>query len=193
MTPEQLHIYTEETYIHAQLALSNYLTLLNIVNDPNSRQSREASMFLQSFLSHFGMVSKLLYAPSSRQQLSRDRARDLRNHLETDENSALNDRDARNAVEHLDERMDNWLEADGKGILESVYVNREEYDYLDKDRWVIRRVYLIDESIFITEERDGPKEMALEPIVNELRRLLNVCSTRLGGINPYYVIRQPQG
>ena len=193
MTPEQLHIYTEETYIHAQLALSNYQTLLNLVNDPNSRQSREVWMFLQSFLSHFGMVSKLLYAPSSRQQLSKDRARDLRNHLETDENSALNDRDARNAIEHLEERMDNWLEADGKGILESVYVNREEYNYLDKERWVVRRVYLIEESIFITEEREGPKEMALEPIVNELRRLLAVCSNKLGGMNPYYVIRPAQG
>ncbi len=75
MAPEQLHIYTEETYIHAQLALSNYQTLLNIVNDPNSRQSREAWMFLQSFLSHFGMVLKLLYAPSSRQKISKDRAR----------------------------------------------------------------------------------------------------------------------
>lgn len=193
MTPEQLHIYTEETYIHAQLALSNYQTLLNIVNDPNSRQSCEAWMFLQSFLSHFGMVSKLLYAPSSRRQLSRDRARDLRNHVETDENSTLNNRDARNAVEHLDERMDNWLEADGKGILESVYVNREQYDHLDKGSWIVRRVYLIDESIFITEERGGPKEMALEPIVNELRRLLDVCSTKLGGMNPYYVIRPAQG
>ena len=193
MTPEQLHIYTEETYIHAQLALSNYQTLLNIVNDPNSRQSREAWMFLQSFLSHFGMVSKLLYAPSSRQKISKDRARELRSHLETDTNSALNDRDARNAVEHLDERMDNWLEAEGKGILESVYENREEYDYLDKQRWVVRRVYLISESVFITEERDGPKEMALEPIVNELRRLLEICSDKLGGINPYYVIRPAQG
>jgi len=193
MTPEQLHIYTEETYIHAQLALSNYQTLLNIVNDLNSRQSREAWMFLQSFLSHFGMVSKLLYAPSSRQQISKDRARDLRTHLETDTNSALNDRDARNAVEHLDERMDNWLESEGKGILESVCENREEYDYLDKSRWVVRRVYLIDESVFITEERDGPKEMALEPIVNELRRLLDVCSGKLGGVNPYYVIRPTQG
>ncbi len=193
MTPEQLHIYTEETYIHTQLALSNYQTLLNIVNDPNSRQSREAWVFLQSFLSHFGMVSKLLFAPSSNQRISKDRAKDLRKYLETDTSSALNDRDARNAVEHLDERMDNWLKTEGKGILESIYENREKYDYLDKQRWIIRRVYIIDESIFITEERDGPKEMPLEPIVQELRRLLGICSDKFGGINPYYIIRPAQG
>ena len=193
MTPEQLHIYTEETYIHTQLALSNYQTLLNLVNDPNSRQSREVWMFLQSFLSHFGMVSKLLYAPSSRQKISIDRARELRNHLETDTNSALNDRDARNAIEHLDERMDNWLETVGKGMLESVYENRGEYNYLDKQKWIVRRVYLIEESVFITEERNGPKEMALEPIVNELWRILEICTSKFGGVNPYYVIRPAQG
>ncbi len=85
-------------------------------------------------------------------------------------------------MEHLDERMDNWLESEGKGMLESVYENREEYDYLDQQRWVVRRVYLIADSVFITEERGGPKEMALEPIVNELRRLLEVCSDKLGGM-----------
>ena len=49
MTPKQMFVYTEEVYIHAQLALSNYTTFQNIINDPAARQSREAWMFLQSF------------------------------------------------------------------------------------------------------------------------------------------------
>jgi len=158
VTPEQIYIYTEEVYIHSQSALSNYATFQNIVSDPESRQRREAWGFLQSFLSHFGMVSKLLYAPSARKQISRDRAEELRNYLETDENSSLNDRDARNAMEHLDERLDNWLSQEGKGVLECVFENKKGYDFLRKDRWVIRRVYLMEEQIFMTQDNKGPRE-----------------------------------
>ncbi|MBQ1782665.1 MAG: hypothetical protein II007_03340 [Gammaproteobacteria bacterium] len=189
MTPEQLFVYTEEVNIHAQLALSNFVTFQNIVHNHEDRQRREAWMHLQSFLSHFGMVSKLLYAPSSRAQVSRERARILRDHLETDSSSALNDRDARNAVEHLDERMDNWLTQEGKGILESVFPNRRAYDYLSKERWVVRRVYLVEEDIFITQESDGPKEMALQPLAEELSRIISVSNQRLSNDSPYHIIQ----
>lgn len=106
MTPEQLFVYTEETFIHTELAIFNYITFQNIVGDRSSRQRRVAWMFLQSFLSHFGMVSKLLFAPSAKKNVSKQRALELQKHLETDEKSPLNDRDARNAIEHLDERLD---------------------------------------------------------------------------------------
>lgn len=188
MTPEQLFIYTEETYIHAQLSLSNYVTFRNIVIDEENRQRREAWMHLQSFLSHFGMVSKLLYAPSSKSQISKGRAKVLRGYLETDESSSLNDRDARNAIEHLDERLDNWLSQKDKGILEAVFTDRSQYQYLRKARWVVRRVYLVDEDIFITQEKNGPKEMQLHPITQELSRILTVCDTRLNNESPYQFI-----
>ena len=193
MTPKQMFVYTEEVYIHAQLALSHYTTFQNIINDPAARQSREAWMFLQSFLSHFGMVSKLLYAPSSRRKISSDRARSLRTHLETDIHSALNDRNARNAVEHLDERMDNWLEASDKGILEGVFEAKDKCDFLDKEKWIVRRVYLIEEAVFITEEDDGPREMPLQPIVDELWRLNNLCREKLDNHNPYHILYPGQG
>ena len=193
MTPEQIYIYTEEIYIHAQVALSNYATFNNIVADPKSRQSREAWVFLQGFLSHFGMVSKLLYAPSARKKISKDRAKVLREYLDTTEESELNNRDARNAVEHLDERLDNWLSEESRGILECVFENREGYDFLQRDRWAIRRVYLIEEKIFMTEEKDGAKEMNLEPIANELSRICKLCNEKLNGHNPYFMVMPNRG
>lgn len=75
--PQHIYIYSEETYIHTQLALSNYQTFRNIIDNHDTRQSREVWMFLQSFLSHFGMVSKLLYAPS-RSQRAKNRAQELK-------------------------------------------------------------------------------------------------------------------
>jgi hypothetical protein len=193
MTPAQLFVYTDEVCIHAELAISNYITFGNIVHEEKSRQTREAWMYLQSFLSHFGMVSKLLYAPSARQKISKDRAKELREYLETDNTSALNDRDARNAVEHLDERMDNWLSVEGKGFLESVFQNKEAYEYLDSERWLVRRVFLVDEAIFITQEQDGIKEMALGPIEEELYRIIKVCRDKLDNHNPYYIVQPGQG
>lgn len=193
MTPSQIYVYTEEIYIHAQLAISNYITFKNIVADPKSRQSREAWVFLQGFLSHFGMVSKLLYAPSARKQMSKDRAQELRDYLNTNEESELNNRDTRNAVEHLDERLDNWLSEEEKGILECVFENRADYDFLQPDKWTIRRVYLIDEQVFMTEEKDGPKEMRLEPIAEELNRICALCNEKLDGHNPYFMVMPNRG
>jgi hypothetical protein len=190
MTPKQIHIYTEETYIHTQLALSNYQTFRNIIDNHESRQSREAWMFLQSFLSHFGMVSKLLYAPSGSQR-AKDRAQELRNHLKTDETSALNNRDARNAVEHLDERMDNWLNASAshKGILEGVFEDEQAFAFLYSfDSWIVRRVFVLAESLFITEGKDGPKKMEIQPLIEELSRLYDLCHEKLKTENPYHMI-----
>lgn len=192
MSPEQLHIYTEETYIHTQLALSNYRTYRNIVDNPDTRKHREAWMYLQSFLSHFGMVSKLLFAPSGNKRAN-NRARELSEHLETDETSALNNRDARNAVEHLDERMDNWLDAGHKGILESVFEEEKDYAYISPDRWVVRRVFILAESLFITEERDGPKKMEIQPLIDELKRLNGLCYKKLNIEKPYHIIHPNLG
>ena len=187
MTREQLYIYTEEVSIHAQPALSSYQTFRNIVDNPESRQRREAWMFLQSFLSHFGMVSKLLFAPSGNARAN-GRAIELRQYLDTDDASALNDRHARNAIEHLDERMDNWLDAQDKGILEAVFESAVDFEFLSKDSWIVRRVFLLAESAFITEERDGPKQMPLQPLVKELGRLLSVCDKRLKNERPYHIL-----
>ena len=187
MTPEQLHIYTEETYIHAQLALSNYQTFRNIVDNPDTRQHKEAWMYLQCFLSHFGMVSKLLFAPTGNRR-AKDRATELSAHLETSNVSALNNRDARNAVEHLDERMDNWLDADHKGILENIFEAEKDFAYLSPDRWIVRRVFILAESLFVTEEREGPKKMEILPLIEELNRLNDLCYLKLNSENPYYII-----
>lgn len=148
-------------------------------------------MYLQSFLSHFGMVSKLLFAPSARGSISKQRAIALQHHLDTDTTSALNGRDARNAIEHLDERLNNWLSVSDKGILESVFETRAELEYFSLSRWSIRRVYIISEQVFLTQEAEGPKEMELSPITSELNRVVELCHRKLNTESPYTVI-QPQ-
>jgi hypothetical protein len=188
MTPGQIQVYTEEVYIHASIALREYDEFRAIVEEPSTRQAREAWMRLQSFLSHFGMVSKLLYAPSARKAISRERAQALREHLGIGEDSALNDRDARNAIEHLDERLDNWLEQGDNGVLECVFESHADFTYINTDNLVVRRVYLIEEDVFVTSESDGQKEMPLTPVVAELRTLMDQCRQTLTENNSYQYV-----
>jgi len=191
MTPEQLYVYTEEVSLHAELALSNRITFLNIAGDQRARQSREGWMYLQAFLVHFGMVSKLLFAPGSRLARATERATALRAHLEVANDSPLDNRDARNAMEHLDERIDHWLADPAKGLLESVFQDRSAFNYLDPKRWAIRRVYLVEEDVFISGGPDGAVEMPLSPLHESVAAVLGVCNTKLLGSQVYQRVSAP--
>jgi hypothetical protein len=193
MNERQLYVYVDEILLHAQLAYSNYITFRNLVGDPHARQRREAWMFMQSFLSHLGMVSKLLFAPSARTAESRARAAELRVCLGVTVDSALNDRDARNAVEHLDERLDYWLSQEDKGILESVFESRTEFAFLDPNRYVIRRVYLVEEDAFISQGPDGHREAPFGVLVEELSRVMQACQRQLGERDPYVRLNPRNG
>lgn len=186
-------MYVEEVLLHAQLAYSNYITFRNIVEDPAARQSREAWIFMQSFLSHFGMVSKLLFAPAARTEESRSRARELQKLLGVATDSELNNRDARNAVEHADERLDYWLSQEDKGVLESVFESRLEFQFLDPGSYVVRRVYLVEEDVFISQGPDGPLESGFGGLIQELNRIMAACQRHLGNHNPYAQLNPGNG
>jgi len=179
MNKLQQFVYIEEILIHANVALREWEALETLLSSPDTRQSREVWVRLQSFLGHYGMVSKLLFAPSAKKAISKERAQELRAVLGIPDESKLNDRDARNSIEHLDERMDYWLEAEGKDILESVYESKGDYLYLSPERWIVRRVLIVDTKTFISEEKEGRKEMELYPLVEALDELVETCSKKL--------------
>src|SRR5687768_723951 len=108
MTPEQLYCYTEEVWIHATASLGAYRALQGLLANEDTRQMRIVWVALQGFLTHAGMVSKLLFPPASN-KLAKERGEALCAHIGVTETSPLADRAGRNSIEHLDERMDNWL------------------------------------------------------------------------------------
>lgn len=180
MTPEQLYVYVEEVWIQATLALQAREQFIAIVSDEKTAQSRYGWMHLQSFLAHFGMVSKYLFASGGANKRSVARAEELARHLEVDPSGALNDRQARNSIEHLDERLDAWLDRPDLGCLESVFENRAAYDYLDHSRWMVRRVYLREEDILITPSEKGNVETPLRPLADAIVGIIGACDARLG-------------
>lgn len=191
MTPEQLRCYTEEVWIHAQAALGAYHDLAPLLADDITRQRRAVWIVLQGFLVHAGMVSKLL-SPPTKDAVSKKRGEALRRHLDVGDGSALLDRAARNAIEHLDERMDNWLRGGYTGFLECVFPDRAALDFL-RGNWCVRRVLLADEMVFVTQEASGRADTRLVPLRDELVRVLGECEKRMDAGDPYRYVHPPRG
>lgn len=187
MTPEQLHCYTDEVWLHATIALEEYQSMQKLLDDVDTRQHRAVWVRLQSFLSHAGMVSKL-FAPPTKNSISKDRGKKLSKHLEISKTSPLLNRSARNAIEHLDERMDNWLKGNQSGFLECVFMDRQGLNYLDTSRWSVRRVLILDEMIFVTQGNSGRDETELIPIRDELQRVVSKCEERFQTDDPHHYV-----
>jgi hypothetical protein len=191
MTPEQLHCYTDEVWLHAVIALGEFQAMQEMLADPEYRQHRGVWVRLQAFLSHAGMVSKL-FAPPTKDPVSKARGEKLSKHLNVTDASPLLDRAARNAIEHLDERMDNWLRGSKMGFLECVFPDRAGLNYLDKSRCSVRRVLLLDEMVFVTEGKTDREETALMPLREELERVVGECMARFKTDDPYSYVHPPR-
>lgn len=187
MSPEQLHVYTEEVMLHTLAAQREFRRLGELLANPEDRQRREVWVVLQAFLAHVGMASKFFF-PATKDQLSLQRGEILKQHLEVAEDSPLASRTARNAFEHLDERMDNWLRTNKAGILESVFPDEASLHYLSAERWAVRRVLILEPFQFVSEERAGRTFTPLTPLVDELEQLRQRCAARIVDGDPYHYV-----
>ncbi len=169
-------VLVDEALIQATLTLVAFRKFQHTVNVCETRQDRAAWMYLASFLSHTAMVSKL-FKPAPSTPISTCRAQQLNEVLKVPDNALLLDRSIRNNVEHFDERIDRWIDAGSDKILEAVFEQRTCLDFLDRHTdeqrhsWFIRRVYLLDEEVFLTEGRDGREEVKIGDLAAELARI----------------------
>ena len=118
------------SHVQAHLAIEAYIRLHETVANAATRQRREVWAYVQSALSHAAMISKYM-DPPKKSPLSKARAKALKEVLVVDETSPVFSRNARNNVEHLDERLDLWMGAGEKPFLEYVFDSRKDYDYLN--------------------------------------------------------------
>ena len=175
INPLKIYVLVEEVAIQANLALMAYQELRRLAENPETRQRRELWAYVQSLLAHTAMISKFM-KPIRNVGLASIRAILLKALLNLEDDSPVFCRGVRDNVEHLDERIDTWL-ASEKSILESVFENRGVYDYLnmpengEERRWFVRRVYLINEDVFISEGRQDLEEIDLTVLATELRRI----------------------
>jgi hypothetical protein len=165
----QMRVYLEEIADASQFGVLMRDQFLNLVADEAQRQTTMVWMSLQAALLQYGMVSKFLF-PIGGSKTAEKRGQDLRAELGVPNDSPIQNRDARNALEHFDERLDRCIEQPQAGILQAVHRDRAEYEYLRPERWIIRRAYIADEDVLVSEGKvvGSRVEMPLRPIFDAL-------------------------
>ncbi len=169
--------YMQEIQMHSHAACQEYDCMREVVNDPNRRQTRQVWFHLAAFLSHAAMISKYL-SPTERsgkdalKAVPVQRSIKLREIFQLADSTEVLNRDARNNVEHFDERIDNWVRRRDQNILECVLPDRASYESRFRETWRIKRVLLLDELTFISENKIGDKfEQALEPVHEVIKKI----------------------
>ncbi len=137
---------------------------------------------------HAGMVSKFLnpvHAPGNGDQAAAVnafrnwRATQIWRLLENVDASALDERHARNFVEHIDENIDPWLASQGGRfpvLIRKVYATRADRDLDAAHFW--SRVFVADGMLFCFDHHThGRQEVPLEPVHSALEGIDHACAT----------------
>ncbi len=186
--------YMQEIQMHCYGACNEYGHMTNVLIGQETQQTRLVWFHLSAFLSHAAMISKYLWpSPSGKStptgHIAKLRAEKLRDLLHISDHLDVLNRNARNNVEHFDERIDNWVKNDSQNILEIVFPNRDSYEQSYEEKWRIKRVLLLKELVFISENQDGHKfEQSLAPVHEQLIRIGNYADRWLTNCTPYQFI-----
>lgn len=180
--------YMDEIRMHGMCADMEYHQLDELLRDERSRQTRLVWFALTAFLSHAAMMSKYL-DPIGKDEVKVVRKDTLRQLLGVAAKSEVIPRDARDNVEHFDERLDGWIGTDNQTILESVLPDRAAYRQLRAAEKRVRRVLLLNEKIFISEKRDRSKfEVDLASLHAEVKRIGDAADAWVSTKSPYHFI-----
>lgn len=175
--PLKRHALCEEIAIQCELAIDQFDAVAALLKDEKFRQHRKVWAHLHAFFTHSAMVSKMLANPANNNPKAKERGEYLCKLLEVEVASPIFGRNARNNVEHQDERLDIWIDQDGASLLEVAFDDRSGYDFMTSNhgdgrpRKFIRQAMIVDEMVFVSEGRNGPEETPLLPVVEELRLL----------------------
>jgi len=187
MKDHELTWYMAEVSMHGLCAEMGFQHLTDTLDNPATRHTRSVWFHLSSFLLHAAMVSKYL-DPVSPNKVKKERMTGLRSRLNVTEQSNVLPRDARNNVEHLDERIDNWIGSDAT-ILEIVLDNRAAYEHLSISEKRVKRVLIQEGLIFVSEKEDQSKfELELTPLYVELKRIGEAAQHWIDRDSPYHYV-----
>jgi hypothetical protein len=193
MDDHELTWYMHELMLHGLGVSRDFGQLRAALADPETRQTRIVWFHLTGFLSHAEMISKYL-SPINPSGVKQARMNALRSKLSVDDSLDILPRNARDNVEHFDERIDNWVGQEGQTILEIVLDDRSAYQYLRADQKRLKRVLLEKEMIFISENRDGSKlELRLHPLAKETLRIADEAEKWVANESPYHFIYPQRG
>jgi hypothetical protein len=179
--------YMQELAMHALGARSAFAELATLVRNPATRQNRHVWFQLVSFLGQAAMISKYLDPVGRMDTEKQARVAHLRQELGIQPDSLL-PRDARNNLEHFDERIDNWDGTVGT-IVECVFQNRSGFEIVDREGTRIKRVLLVDECVFISECHDQSRfELSMIPLIDAIGQIGEAAELWIENSSPYHFI-----
>ncbi len=188
LDPESLTWYMQEIQMHGFGCNRDFSAATKHLGNDETRQTRFVWFHLFGILSHSAMISKYLDPIGKLSPLQKDRRDQLRHLLNVGSTSAVLARDARDNVEHFDERIDNWV-GTATSILEIVVPDRKGYEYIGKGNKNIKRLLIADEMVFVSERRDGTRfELPLEPLYKETQRIAKAAEDWIDANSPYHFV-----
>lgn len=163
----------EEVDTQCLLAMSSFEQMMDLLNDPTTKQHKEVWKYLQAFLAHSGILGCLIFKHGNpaKTKLVTDY---LKGELDIHEDSPIKDRDGRNSLEHI-EAFEIYAanRKDSKGIMQMVFDNRKGLEFIRPKNWYIKRGLILNEMVFIFQKQETTKELALLPIIDEVRRVFS--------------------
>lgn len=185
----ELTWYMQEIGMHALGARLEFDSLLSLVGDPETAQTRLVWFRLTAFLGHVAMMSKYLDPIQKRSEVAQVRKERLRAALAVQDDSPILLRDARDNVEHFDERIDGWTGKDNHQILEIVLPEMADFARLRVEEKRVKRVLVVDTLLFISERRNNQQfQLALEPVRNEADRIGHAAEHWVKQNSPYHFV-----
>ena len=161
----QLLQFEQEIIANCWIASKLYKQFLAEIKMPEQRQKTEVFALLRFSLIASSLVGKCFTHGS------KGRNRTLQSRFQVKPGSPILSHDARNNMEHYDERIDMHF---GNGVLNGVYT-RGELEYLStpNDRWRIGRVFIENECRILTTSKNGQVEsLSTSELFSEIDRIL---------------------
>lgn len=169
----QIHAPFEAFYIEAMLFNTvGALNAVDVAGDHIERLSKgeidyyhkvdEFLDTLQTVINHAGAIARYFFPSPKSKKLHHDRAKFLRDTFSVEDSSPLSNKGLRNAIEHFDEKLDDYLQGNITGhIFPSLILDKPEETEIPHH---IFRAFYLEVGVFqVLGER-----FELQPIVNEI-------------------------
>jgi hypothetical protein len=167
---ESLFTITRSSFHHIEIfsETNNYLVAENFSNDIEEVHKKHDSEILlldslHNIINHASALSRYFW-PSGKKELYINRGEFLREKFEIDNGNPLKARQVRNAIEHFDERLDEFAQKPVVGVILPYYVGRKPNTAVQS---FVFRAYYTDEQTF---EVLGEKFKVI-PIIDEIVRI----------------------
>lgn len=120
---------------------------------------------LQSVINHSGAIARYFFPSPKSKALHQNRAKFLREKFAVEENSPLSNKGLRNALEHFDEKLDDYLQGEIAGyVFPSLILDKPEKTEIPQH---IFRAFYLDVGVFqVLDQR-----FELQPIVDDVIRI----------------------